>query len=224
MLFRTVIVVSFTDIKEREKEEKKKVIIEAAEKLFFSKGFDDVSMGDIAKEVGVNRATLYLYFEDKESIYFAVVLRGMHIMHDLFEEGVARETTGIRKIEATGRAFFNFYRRHPDYYRLFHYAGSDRFDTACCSAAEEIMALNKEIMMTMVEAIQTGMKDGTIRSDLNPLEMAIFLSTASQSVISLPPEMRAALESQGTSFEEYVEHSMDFMRHAMISGKKGGCK
>ncbi|WP_424358354.1 TetR/AcrR family transcriptional regulator [Methanocella sp. MCL-LM] len=211
---------SFTDIREKEKEERRRVILEAAEKLFFSKGFDNVSMGDIAQEVGVNRATLYLYFKDKESIFFAIVLRSIRIMRDMFREGVARETTGIRKIEATGRAFFNFYRQYPDYCRLFHYSGSDRFDATCCEDAREIMALNQEIMMTMVDSIIIGMKDGTIRSDLNPLEVAVFLSTASQSVISLQPGFRAALQSQGIGFEEYVEHSLDFMRHAMISSRK----
>lgn len=40
--------------------------MDAAEKLFFSKGYDDVSLGDIAQEVELNKATIYFYFENKE--------------------------------------------------------------------------------------------------------------------------------------------------------------
>ena len=60
--------------------------MDAAEKLFFSGKFDDVSMEDIAKAVELSRATLYLYFKDKESLYFAVILRGFGIMDEMFRE------------------------------------------------------------------------------------------------------------------------------------------
>ena len=48
--------------------------MDAAEKLFFSKGYDDVSLDDIAQEAELNRATIYLYFENKEDLCFAVIL------------------------------------------------------------------------------------------------------------------------------------------------------
>jgi len=46
----------------REKEQRKKEILDKAERLFFSRGYDDVSMDEIANEVELNKATLYLYF------------------------------------------------------------------------------------------------------------------------------------------------------------------
>ena len=62
---------------------------------FFSRQFDDVSMDDIANAVELSRATLYLYFKDKESLYFAVLLRGIRIMSEIFKESTDRETTGL---------------------------------------------------------------------------------------------------------------------------------
>ncbi|MDI6725309.1 MAG: helix-turn-helix domain-containing protein, partial [Methanobacterium sp.] len=46
--------------KEREREQRQIDIIKAARKLFADKGFD-VSMDEIAKEVGLGKSTLYLY-------------------------------------------------------------------------------------------------------------------------------------------------------------------
>ena len=43
--------------RQREKEQRKTEIIDAAERLFFSRGYEDVSMDDIAREVELNKAT-----------------------------------------------------------------------------------------------------------------------------------------------------------------------
>ncbi len=64
---------AISDRKKREKEHRRQSIIDAAEKLFFEKGYDNVSINDIAKEVELNRATIYLYFENKEALCFAVL-------------------------------------------------------------------------------------------------------------------------------------------------------
>ena len=66
----------FTNLREQEKEQRRNYILDAAEKMFFSRGYDNVSMDDIAGEIGLNKATLYIYFKNKESLFFAVVLRG----------------------------------------------------------------------------------------------------------------------------------------------------
>jgi len=65
---------STTARREREKQQRRESIVDAAEKLFFSKGYDDVSLDDIAQEAELNRATIYLYLKNKEDLYFAVIL------------------------------------------------------------------------------------------------------------------------------------------------------
>jgi len=48
-------------------------IIEAAKKLFSKKGYSPTSMDDIAKEVGITKASLYYFFKGKEEIFSAIV-------------------------------------------------------------------------------------------------------------------------------------------------------
>jgi len=59
--------------KHREKAQRREDILNAAEKLFFSRGYDNVLMDEIANEVDLTKATLYLYFNDKESLFFFLV-------------------------------------------------------------------------------------------------------------------------------------------------------
>ena len=52
----------------KEAEERKEEILDAAEKLFAAKGFDNTSTGDILDAVGIARGTLYYHFRSKEEL------------------------------------------------------------------------------------------------------------------------------------------------------------
>ncbi len=60
---------STADRREREKEKRRNDIIDVAEKLIFSKGYENVTMDDIARETELARGTLYLYFKNKDGAY-----------------------------------------------------------------------------------------------------------------------------------------------------------
>lgn len=63
--------------REKEKQLREEAIISAAEKLFYSKGYERTSMDDIAAEAEFTKRTVYQYFSAKQDLYYAVVLRGM---------------------------------------------------------------------------------------------------------------------------------------------------
>jgi AcrR family transcriptional regulator len=52
---------------------KRRQIIEGANAVFMSRGFDAASMMDIAKAAGVSKGTLYVYFKDKVELFSAIV-------------------------------------------------------------------------------------------------------------------------------------------------------
>ena len=51
--------------KEREKEQRRELIINAAQELFFFKKFDEITIEEIAKKSQLAKGTLYLYFKSK---------------------------------------------------------------------------------------------------------------------------------------------------------------
>ncbi|MDE7017582.1 MAG: TetR/AcrR family transcriptional regulator [Lachnospiraceae bacterium] len=59
----------------KEAEERKNEILDVAERLFASKGFDRTSTNDILAEIGIARGTLYYHFQSKEEILDAMVER-----------------------------------------------------------------------------------------------------------------------------------------------------
>jgi AcrR family transcriptional regulator len=52
---------------------KRRQIVQGAREIFLAKGFDAASMSDIARSAGVSKGTLYVYFENKEQLFQAIV-------------------------------------------------------------------------------------------------------------------------------------------------------
>jgi AcrR family transcriptional regulator len=52
---------------------KRRQIIDGARAVFLAQGFDAASMNDIARAAGVSKGTLYVYFENKEQLFEAIV-------------------------------------------------------------------------------------------------------------------------------------------------------
>jgi AcrR family transcriptional regulator len=54
---------------------KRMQILDGAKRCFLSVGFEAASMNDITSEAGVSKGTLYVYFEDKEDLFAALIDR-----------------------------------------------------------------------------------------------------------------------------------------------------
>jgi AcrR family transcriptional regulator len=57
---------------EAEDNAKRRQIIDGARATFLQQGFDAASMNDIARSAGVSKATLYVYFQNKEQLFQAI--------------------------------------------------------------------------------------------------------------------------------------------------------
>ena len=53
---------------------KRRQIVDGATRVFLSQGYDAASMGEIARAAGVSKGTLYVYFENKEQLFDAIVM------------------------------------------------------------------------------------------------------------------------------------------------------
>jgi TetR/AcrR family transcriptional regulator len=209
--------VSTEDKREQKKEERRKYILNIAEKLFFLRGYDDVSMNDIASEVGLNKSVIYRYFKNKESLYFAIVLRGTKIFNKMFKEKVKVKETGLEKLEEAGRAYFEFYKEYPDYHDAYLYSRSKRFELKEIEYYIEIDLLTKDIMKIICDSIQEGIDDGTMRKGLKPMEVAVFIALTAERIVRLSPSTLNFLESQGINHEQFIEDSMDLWKRMVMN-------
>jgi TetR/AcrR family transcriptional regulator len=210
--------VSIKELKKKEKEMKRNYIMESAQKLFASKDYDEVSMNSIAKEVGVNKATLYYYFKNKEALYFAIVLQGVQILVKMAKDEVKNGKTGYEKILLYGNAMNKFSIEYPGCLRLLYAPQSSKFDIDNITSSEEykeVMGLLKELMVIMRDSIQLGVDDGTIREDVNPMEAAVLMSLISQNMSNMSCLYKDMLQSEGISEQKFAMDVKGFIRYML---------
>jgi AcrR family transcriptional regulator len=100
--------------KEREKEQRRNQIIDAAEKIFATKGFSGATIENIAEKAELSPATLYLYFKNKDELYASLNLKMLGVLSEKIE-GVASQDglTPLEKIKALEKALFEVYAYDP---------------------------------------------------------------------------------------------------------------
>lgn len=169
--------------KEREKERRRLDIIDAAENVFFTKGYEKATMDDIAKEAELGKGTLYLYFNSKEEIFNEIISRGMTILHNLFTDAANAEGDGLCKTRKIGEAYILFFNKYPNYYNavLFDYGKEINPD----NVPEKLMDLKTKIMGLFISIIQEGIDDGSIRENIDPMKTAVLLWAQAAGVLQL---------------------------------------
>jgi len=64
----------------KDPEERRKELIDIAEQLFITNGYDQTAVSDIVKEVNLSQGAFYYYFESKEDILVAILEKNVAVM------------------------------------------------------------------------------------------------------------------------------------------------
>ncbi|HZQ22102.1 MAG TPA: TetR/AcrR family transcriptional regulator [Terriglobales bacterium] len=99
-------------------EESRAAILRAAVKEFAEHGVAGARTDAIAHAAGVNKALLYYYFQDKETLYGAVLDQVFTGLRERVFGALGSETTPREKILAYVCAYFDFLANNPLYPRL----------------------------------------------------------------------------------------------------------
>jgi AcrR family transcriptional regulator len=86
-------------------------ILDTAESLFYSKGYDETAVSDIVKEIGVAQGTFYNYFQSKEAVLEAIVNRHFSKVFNKIEDIVNSDRTPPNKFELLVYSLFNSLRK-----------------------------------------------------------------------------------------------------------------
>lgn len=103
--------------KTRQKAEMRDAILSAALNLFSDEGYDNVTMRKIAEEIEYSVGTIYLYFKDRDEIFFELHKLG-------FEEFYKRQLAiqyvkdPLQRLTEHGLAYIQFAVDQPQYYDL----------------------------------------------------------------------------------------------------------
>lgn len=207
--------------KERERQQKRNLILDSAEKLFFSQGFGGTSMEEIAKEAEYSKGTIYLYFKSKEELIANIHLRGMNLLYRMFREYSKKETNGLAKLERIGRANFEFMGKYHNYYMLMKMFDSMEINYENVgSVMLDISDKGKHIIEYMVSCIVEGQNDGSVNKELDPEKTAHVLAGTSAGMFQWISKLNYDPASNNEAFsDELVEEFFHILYFALKGNK-----
>ena len=147
------------------------------------------------------------------------MLRGIEILKEKYRECMEKQVPGIVKVALMGQAYYQFSQEYPDYLRLIHFYGSERFSKENPYTAE-IGKGYGTCRMILRDAIREGIGDGTIRADLDPFLTSMYLMISFMGILSMENKWKLVIEAEGFSYEQFTSEFFRFIIPAISSGEK----
>ena len=189
---------------------KSKQILKAAENLFASGRYHEVTLDDICKKAGVGKGTVYRYFENKEDLFWQVIASGLDDLAESLEavaeqeddphEGLCRATGCIADFFTARRSLFRLVWRAQFRGSEGHRKLRDRWHRK-----------DQKALAVLAGFIEKGMEDGRYKSDLPAAAAARLLL----GMIRTALRHRGDLPADG--------ELPDMLVRLMEDGLRGGC-
>lgn len=158
--------------KEKQKEEIRKMILDASMKLFVEEGFEKVSIRRIADIIQYSPTTIYLYFKDKNEILFYLNQAGFIKLLEQNKELPLLQNPLLR-LHKMGENYIRFGLENPEYYDLMFIQPAPMEKLAELNLGEWKNAeLTKEMLKNMIAEC---MAKGIIKNhDVTMVAMAFW--------------------------------------------------
>jgi TetR/AcrR family transcriptional regulator len=158
--------------REREKEERRLLILQAAREVFFENGVHRATVDNVAERAQVSKGTVYLYFESKETILALLLLEGLDELVEKLEQAyaAAEPLAAEERLRRLSQAYLRFFEEEPDYFRLLMATDRGRFqDSVEPEVYQRVLSASLEGLGWVARAIQQGIDEGTFRCcDVRP--------------------------------------------------------
>ena len=158
-------------------QESRRAILDAAARLATTHGLEGLSIGDLARHIGMSKSGLYAHFKSKEELELATI----EVAAEIFEQDVIRkvsiESVGLARIDALTEAFLAHLAR-----RVF--PGGCFFATVAAQLAarpgrtrDRVLQLQARWTDQFVDALRQARDTGTLMADVD-LDQLAFEITA----------------------------------------------
>ncbi len=103
--------------REREREEIRTLILDAAREMFVAEGYDAVTMRRIAEKIEYSPTAIYFHFKDKDALIHELCDTDFARLAQEFGP-IAKIKDPIERLRRVGHAYAQFGLRNPNHYRL----------------------------------------------------------------------------------------------------------
>jgi TetR/AcrR family transcriptional regulator len=190
-------------------------IFSAAGQLFAGRGFNGVSISDVAREAGVCKANVFHHFATKQALYQAVLTRACEELGDEIERSLSPGADPALQVPHFLVGYRDYLRAHPATARLVFGEVTGNPDLAESSPVFAVLA---RLLDNLVARLRDARDAGVFRADMNPtvvaslmLGMTLFNSQSEHWRTHMPAW-------RDVSDETYVDLLTDVLMHGVHAG------
>ncbi len=155
--------------REREREARRRAVLEAARGLLLERGFTGTTTKLIAERCEFSEATLFFYFQSKDEILVSLLFEGIEFWSRGLRRIEALDLPAEQKLLRLWRYFGEVRAEHPEYFHLSAYLAQPRAaENVADEVKAEVMRRSGENFALLAEIVQkaTGATNGRLAADL----------------------------------------------------------
>jgi AcrR family transcriptional regulator len=177
-------------VKNKNREE----LIAAGKKLFMNQSFLSVNIKDVCDMASVSRVTFYKHFQSMDELIFEVQMELLGSMTEFVAGAPSTKMNGREKLASMLHAWVEFACQYPQYIKFIilfdlHYEAYDS-NQGLTERYENFVRGEKERHF-LIDALESGIQDGSLKPDIEPLDTAHFIFTTMMGLLqklSLTPK------------------------------------
>ena len=205
--------------KEREKERRREEILDAAQRVFVEKGLTTATVDDIAIAAELSKGTLYLYFESKEDIYIALMMRGLRLLYSMFNNIISVETSVVKILHRMEEAYTVFFNTQRNYFRMLDSAFRPNVHKEVSEEMRRTYTTeSQKNWEQIIDLFNRGVREKKIRNDINPVDMAIIIwSNATTLMTRIDREGEIWQKERNIDLTKTLEASFHLLTDAILT-------
>ena len=160
--------------------DKRRIILDAAVRVFARQGFHSARVSDIADDAGVAYGLVYHYFESKDEVLDTVFLERWNVLLDAIREVDQRDADARDKLSAITSFIVDSYRHDPDVMKVIIV----EVTRAANSFGRRHLAKIREAYDLIADIVGEGQAAGTFRDGITPRFAAMAFYGAIEQVLT----------------------------------------
>lgn len=152
-------------------EESRAAILQAAVREFSRESVAGARTDAIARAAGVNKALLYYYFKDKETLYGAVLDQVFGGLQESIEEALSSDLPPREKLLAYVGAHFDYIAGHPFYPRI----AQGEMMRAARGKAPQLERIARQYFVPLFRRVAAVIAEGKAAGDFRPVDPMHFV-------------------------------------------------
>lgn len=209
----------------RRKKEPKSVhrenIASAASTLFMKKGIEVTSMDEIAKASGYSKATLYVYFKNKEEIVSILVLESMQKLHYYISSALENKKSTKERYDMICKGLVQYQEEFPFYFTTVLEQININFEKDYLPEEKETYLVGEKINEKLKEFIISGIENDELRKDIEVLPAIFNFWGMLSGIIQLASNKEKYIKaSMGMTKNEFLKYGFQMLYRSIINMEK----